>query len=109
MLLSGVNMPYLRPHRKEWRVIRLEVYVRDGGQCQSPLQSPICQGKPSIPFNQAQIDHIHAGANASNGFDNLRVLCPVCHALRNDGYHDGIRGVMLKMGRLPSNWEEYLW
>lgn len=91
------------------RVTRLEIYARDGGRCQSPLSPPVCEGKPTIDFHLMQIDHILTGQYRNDGDANLRVLCPVCHALRAGHEHYSLRVGMIRAGLLPENWEELLW
>lgn len=90
-------------------MLKMAVWERDGHQCQSPLPPPICQGKPYIGFKECDVDHIQAGKRGSNDYDNLRVLCPVCHALRDDGYHVQLLMEMLEAGLMPEGWHLYKW
>jgi 5-methylcytosine-specific restriction protein A len=83
--------------------------MRDNGVCQSPLQPPICIGKPSISLDKCQIDHINRRKPLDNRLTNLRTLCPVCHALRLDAGHRGLTGKLLRKDLLPANWREMVW
>lgn len=100
-------MPTKRLNRTLWKLKRKKVWLRDAKCCQSPLQPPLCTGKPYIPLHKCHIDHIRATGN--NADDNLRVLCPVCHALRTDRRHQGLTEKLLQEGRLPKNWRELTW
>lgn len=102
-------MPRKRQPREIWKITRLRIWQRDNGRCQSPLEPPICEGKPEIAFDKCNIDHIQSGKNGTNHDSNLRVLCPMCHALRQDRRHDGLRGKLLAADRLPRNWKDLLW
>ena len=102
-------MPKKRLPRELWSNLRREIWLRDNGQCQSPLQPPLCIGKPMIPLNECHIDHIKSGKLGTNERDNLRVLCPVCHALRADHRHQGLTAKLLRKGLIPSNWRELVW
>ena len=92
-----------------WVETRRRVWERDGRRCQSPLQPPLCQGKPFIALEDCHIDHIQSGRRAGNEMENLRVLCPVCHALRADARHRGMIAEELARGELPANWRELVW
>lgn len=89
--------------------LKLMIWERDGHQCQSPLEPPICVGKPYISFKDCDMDHIRAGKQGTNDYDNLRILCPICHALRDDGYHVNRLMEMLEAGRMPVGWHLYKW
>ena len=102
-------MPRTRQPKEIWRETRMKVWLRDEGRCQSPLQPPICQGKPQIGWDKCHIDHIKSGKLGTNDLDNLRVLCPVCHALRSDSRHRGLTTKLLQQNLLPSNWRELTW
>lgn len=103
------KMPKKRPSREIWNEIRRKVWERDGGQCQSPLLPPLCQGKPSISLEQCHIDHIKSGKLATNKLSNLRVLCRRCHVLRLDHRHRGMIAAALRDGLIPPNWRELTW
>jgi len=78
--------------------------------CQSPLPAPICQGKPHLAWDKAELDHIKPlERGGSNHPRNLRLLCPVCHALRADGWHFQLRERMEQEGKLPEEWWIYTW
>lgn len=99
-----------RPPRQIELAMNREIWLRDAGRCQSPLQPPICEGKPLIDFDHCQIDHIiPVSSGGSHRPDNKRVLCPVCHALRLHRSHASLFARMLRKGRLPPNWRDYLW
>ena len=102
-------MPKSRQPREVWHETRRKVWERDGGCCQSPLQPPLCTGKPFIELERCHIDHIKSGKLAGNGMDNLRVLCPTCHALRLDGRYRGMIANALNKGIIPPNWRELVW
>lgn len=55
------------------------------------------------------MDHIRAGKRGSNLPENLRILCPVCHALRDDGYHYRLLTEMIEAGQMPEEWWLYKW
>ncbi|MCL4299468.1 MAG: HNH endonuclease [Anaerolineae bacterium] len=98
-------MPRHRPPREVWLALRRQVWLRDGGYCQGPY----CQGKPPLPLNRCQIDHIQSGKGAGNALSNLRVLCRSCHALRTDPRHRGLIGAALKARLIPSDWRRFVW
>jgi 5-methylcytosine-specific restriction endonuclease McrA len=102
-------MPRKRQPKEVWKMTRLKVWLRDGKRCQSPLESPICQGKPEIALDRAHIDHLQSGKLGTNDMSNLRTLCPVCHALRADHRHQGLFAKLLRQGLLPENWRELVW
>lgn len=93
-----------------WRPKCRALWVEQGGVCQSPLPSPLCIGKPHLPFEKAQTDHIiPISKGGTNRKENLRVLCPVCHALRADDSHRGLTARLLQKDQLPVNWREFVW
>lgn len=102
-------MPRKRQPDEVWRVTRKKVWLRDGMRCQSPLQPPLCIGKPHIGLRECHIDHIKSGKLGTNKQENLRTLCPVCHALRADHRHQALTARLLHVGLLPSNWRELVW
>lgn len=102
-------MPKKRLPQELWREKRRRVWLRDRGRCQSPLEPPLCIGKPMIPLHKCHIDHIQSGKLGTNAEDNLRVLCPVCHALRSDHRHQGLTAKLIRNGLIPSNWRELTW
>ena len=102
-------MPRKRQPKEIWFETRRKVWERDGGQCQSPLQPPICQGKPHIALEACHIDHIKSGKLAGNEMSNLRVLCRACHVLRVDKRHRGMIANALRDGIIPPNWRELVW
>ena len=94
-----------------WATTRREVYLRDGGLCQSPVSPPVCLGKdaPMDPL-KCHVDHIlPLSRGGSNHISNLRLLCPVCHALREDATHSTLRSDAIAKGLLPLNWRELTW
>jgi 5-methylcytosine-specific restriction enzyme A len=59
-----------------WQVIRKQVLVRDGYQCQLRY-ADICVGRAS------QVDHIvQPEAGGTNDLSNLRAVCVKCHRRR---------------------------
>lgn len=102
-------MPKSRQPHEIWQETRKRIWERDNHCCQSPLQPPICQGKPSISLEKCHIDHIRSGKLADNRDENLRTLCPVCHVLRADKRHRGMIANALKKGLIPPNWRELTW
>ena len=93
-----------------WNETRRIVWERDDGRCQSPLQPPLCQGKPHIPLEKCHIDHVAPlRRGGSNHVDNLRILCRACHVLRLDHGHQGMIANALRDGIIPANWRELVW
>lgn len=92
-----------------WNETRRRIWERDGHRCQSPLQPPICQGKPDIALSTCHVDHIKSGKLGMNHDCNLRVLCPTCHVLRADNRHRGMIANALKKGIIPPNWRKLVW
>ena len=95
--------------KREHFYLKYTIWERDGHTCQSPLLPPICQGKPFITLADCDMDHIQAGRYGSNDYANLRILCPVCHALRDDGYHIQLLLELLESNRMPSGWHLHKW
>ena len=102
-------MPRKRQPREIWIQTRRVVWERDNHCCQSPLQPPICTGKPFIELERCNIDHTKSGKNAGNTIAELRTLCPTCHALRSDPRHRGMIARALRLGLIPPNWRELVW
>ena len=100
-----------RPPIQLWRNTQVKVYQRDKGICQSPLSASVCTGKDQPLGKTAHVDHIvPLACGGSNHVSNLRVLCPMCHALRAERHHEGLRSRMLARGdELPPNWKDLLW
>ncbi|BAY37665.1 HNH endonuclease [Nostoc sp. NIES-2111] len=98
---------------EQWELTRQRIYQRDRGLCQSPIDAPpkihgLCMGE--IKLEVAHIDHIRPlSSGGSNHASNLRTLCPVCHALRLDRKHDGMRNRLVKQGLIPVNWKQFVW
>lgn len=110
------NLPvyqWKRQPLEQWKVTRNLIYIRDEGLCQSPKNKPpkvngLCQ--ITVSLNTAHIDHIRPlSSGGSNHASNLRTLCPVCHALRLDRKHDGMRNKLVKKGLIPVNWRQFVW
>ena len=99
-------MPKTRQPRELWYITRRRIWLRDKAQCFRCLQLGIAH---VLPLEACHIDHIESGKRASNGDDNLRVLCPMHHALRLDQRHRGMIGGALRSGLIPVNWREHLW
>mgnify|MGYP001245988334 CR=1 FL=1 len=103
-------MPRRRQPREIWyEVTRPRIWERDGRRCVSPLEPPICRGKPAIALDVAHIDHIHAGKLGTNEDTNLRTLCVVCHALRADRRHRHLTAKLVAEGILPPDWRALVW
>jgi 5-methylcytosine-specific restriction endonuclease McrA len=85
--------------------------LRDGGLCQSPVSPPVCLGKlEAMDLLRCHVDHIiPLSRGGSNHVNNLRLLCPVCHALREDVAHNTLRSDAIAKGLLPLNWRELTW
>ena len=94
-------MPKHRPPRDVWLAIREIVWNRDGRKCV----------RCSMPktLEEANIDHIKSGKNATNQLKNLRTLCRRCHVLRTDNRHRGMIAKALRDGIIPPNWRELVW
>lgn len=95
----------MRPARQPlpvWRETRRRIYARDGGLCRHCGEA--------VRLRACHIDHIlplwRGGSNADS---NLRVLCRVCHILRDDPGHRGMIAAALKRGIIPPNWRELVW
>lgn len=102
-----------RQDQEQWGITRGVVFKRANGLCQSPItaapkQHGICEEVLSL--NSCHIDHIRALTHGgSNHVFNLRVLCPTCHALREDAAHEGMRRGLVNKRELPKNWRELTW
>lgn len=94
-----------------WATTRREVYLRDGGLCQSPVSPPVCLGKlEAMDLLGCHVDHvIPLSRGGSNHVNNLRLLCPVCHALREDAAHSTLRSDAIAKGLLPQDWRKWTW
>lgn len=110
------NLPvywWRRQPLEQWLVTRQRIYERDRGTCQSPANaSPknngLCMGEVSLRI--AHVDHIRPlSSGGSNHVSNLRTLCPVCHALRLDRKHEGMRSRLVKKGLIPVYWKQFVW
>lgn len=78
------RMPY---NSSEYWETKDRIFDRDKGRCQSPH----CQNMPEwyLVNKQWELDHVipiskGEGIADINGDWNLRVLCPFCHATRDD-------------------------
>ncbi|WP_257236730.1 HNH endonuclease [Nostoc sp. 'Peltigera malacea cyanobiont' DB3992] len=97
---------------EQWKVTRQRIYNRDRGFCQSPTDSPpknsgLCMGE--IKLKTAHIDHIRPlSSGGSNHASNLRTLCPICHALRLDRKHEGMKSRLVTKGLIPVNWKNFV-
>jgi len=102
-----------RQDKQQWRDNRAKVWKRDQGACQSPgSAAPKLNGLCllQVALNECHIDHIRPlSSGGSNHHSNLRVLCPVCHALRSDEKHSGMRTDLVSKGVLPIDWKVYIW
>lgn len=99
-----------RQPREIWRETRRKVWEHDAHKCQSPLQPPLCKGKPVIELLKCHIDHILPNKQGGkNVIHNLRVLCPTCHALRANNQHRGMIASALKKGLIPPDWRGLVW
>ena len=108
--LKANQFRHKRVHGDRWQAIQKEAYARADGLCQSPLKFPVCQGKHEPLGRAYHVDHIQPlTCGGTNHIENLRILCPVCHSLRADRHHEGLRGKMIKLNKLPDNWPEFLW
>jgi 5-methylcytosine-specific restriction endonuclease McrA len=110
------NLPvynWKRQPPEQWAKTRKRIFKRDGGLCQSPENAPpkragVCQRETALDVGH--IDHIRPiSSGGSNHHTNLRVLCPVCHALREDIKHKALRDRMVKKGLLPINYSNLIW
>ncbi len=102
-----------RQPEEQWQITRQRIFERDQGKCQSP---PFCQPKlrglclNQVNLETSHIDHIRPlSSGGSNHARNLRTLCPICHALREDSKHRGMIPKMVEKGFLPVNWKHYVW
>ncbi|WP_199309667.1 HNH endonuclease [Synechocystis sp. FACHB-383] len=96
-----------------WKHTRAAVWKKSGGMCESPengkpKKTGVCMRE--VPYDKAHIDHIRPiSSGGSNHVSNLRTLCPVCHALREDRKHKSMRDKMNKNGLLPDNFADLIW
>ncbi|WP_414587041.1 HNH endonuclease [Scytonema sp. PCC 10023] len=97
------NLPvfwWKRQPPEQWQLTRDRIYKRSSGICTSPRDAPpkkngLCMGE--IELKVAHIDHIKPlSSGGSNHASNLRTLCPVCHALRLDRKHNGMRSRLVR-------------
>lgn len=96
-------MPRQRPPKEVWERIRIQVWERDGGLCQYPYD------KHPVALDEAHIDHIMSGKNATNALSNLRTLCRYHHVLRADMRHRGMIADAIRDGVIPANWRPLAW
>jgi 5-methylcytosine-specific restriction endonuclease McrA len=110
------NLPvytWKRQPKEQWDITRKAVYKKSGGFCESPENAPpkkagVCMRE--VEIDKCHIDHIRPiSSGGSNHISNLRVLCPVCHALREDPKHKSMRDKMNKNGLLPDNFQNLIW
>ncbi|MBD2341991.1 HNH endonuclease [Calothrix sp. FACHB-156] len=110
------NLPvfwWRRQPKEQWFITRERIYNRDRGICQSPADSPpkksrLCMGEVQLQI--AHIDHIRPlSSGGSNHASNLRTLCPICHALRLDKKHEGMKSRLVTKGLIPVNWKNLVW
>jgi 5-methylcytosine-specific restriction endonuclease McrA len=110
------NLPiywWKRQPPEQWEKTRQRIYKRDHGLCQSPSFAPpkrngLCMGE--VQIRVAHIDHIRPlSSGGSNHASNLRTLCPICHALRLDRKHEGMKSRLVKKGLIPVNWKQFVW
>jgi 5-methylcytosine-specific restriction endonuclease McrA len=98
---------------EQWNVTRRRIYERDGGICKSPpTAAPKVFGfcLVDVDFKECHIDHIRPlSSGGSNHASNLRVLCPVCHALREDEKHRSLTSSLVRSGLIPVRWQQYTW
>ena len=94
-------MPKKRQPTYVWNNTRLVVWLRDNGRCMHCSKA--------ISLKECHIDHIRSGKKGSNDLNNLRTLCPTCHALRKDFRHRGMTAWALKKGLIPPDWRKLVW
>lgn len=96
-----------------WKHTRAAVYKQSGGLCESPenaspKKAGVCMRE--VDYDKAHIDHIRPlSSGGNNHISNLRTLCPVCHALREDRKHKAMQDRMNKNGLLPDNYKSLIW
>lgn len=67
-----------------WRVLRLELFRRDGGRCRACKQPLDING--GLSKDALHCHHvIHRSAGGADTLANLACLCSVCHRLHHDG------------------------
>jgi 5-methylcytosine-specific restriction endonuclease McrA len=110
------NLPvytWKRQDKEQWRKTQKAVYKRAGGLCESPedaapKRAGVC--KRELAEKQGHVDHIRPlSSGGSNHISNLRLLCPACHALREDMKHKSMRDSQIKKGSIPVNYKNLLW
>ncbi len=94
-------MPKKRQPRAIWNVTRKRIWLRDGERC-------VRCGIP-LKLKGCHIDHIKSGKLGTNEDNNLRTLCYVCHVLRADFRHNGMRSKAIAQGIIPPNWRHLVW
>lgn len=90
-----------RQPREIWEQTRIRIWERDSGLCQHCSEATALEA--------CHIDHIRSGRLASNGDNNLRVLCRRCHILRADNRHRGMIARALELGIIPPDWRKLIW
>lgn len=99
-----------RLHGKEKSDLKLKIYTKDQGMCQSPLTFCEYKAPDSLPYGIAELDHIIPIAHCGdNHHTNLRLLCPLCHALRKGPEHEARRVGMVRQGTLSPDLLTCLW
>lgn len=86
-----------------WHPRRKQVYERDKGLCQYP------NGQHPIEYKEFHCDHIvPLSRGGNNGIDNLRVLCPYHHVLREVA-HSQMIAWALRNEIIPADWRGLAW
>lgn len=110
-LLNKWLRRWTRQPTEQWDYTRQRIWKRDKGECQSPQHlkdAGVCKGK--VKLKDCHIDHVQPlSSGGSNHASNLRILCPVCHALREDVKHKSLRDRMVCQGKLPQNLDGSIW
>jgi 5-methylcytosine-specific restriction endonuclease McrA len=96
----------------QWQTLRVRALELSGGQCQSsPTGAPKLNGLCRLTVDlSSHCDHIlPLAVGGSNHISNLRMLCPDCHAMRENRLHRALGHRQQGKGDLPLDWEAYLW
>jgi 5-methylcytosine-specific restriction enzyme A len=94
-------MPKRRQPKEIWAITRKRIWIRDGGKC--------VRCDKTVSLNNCHIDHIRSGKLGTNEDQNLRTLCIVCHVLRADSRHSGMRANAISKGIIPPDWRHLAW
>jgi 5-methylcytosine-specific restriction endonuclease McrA len=97
-----------RQPREIWRVTRRKVWERDEKKCVRCGKAVALVGSWR-KLTGCHIDHIKSGMMGTNKMSNLRTLCVLCHATREDRRHRALTMRLVREGLLPPDWHGLTW